>query len=303
MKQIISQQNEQQDFESLSIDVNQTVDVDQLNATPLFSHYFENVFSLEDFYMLRAVFYFYLKQYNRAILDYQQCQQLKNINDKRGENSQHEGIDEYTRSKCHSSSLSRLSSKTDLSDVGLCSLNEHETNFNILLCFLMIKNKDKCLEIVKELIKSIPQKYQKYFYLIRGLMYECFNQTEKSQKDLEKYKSLDPKGYEQYFTQDQEMLIEPFPTDNRLCSQFNNVSLKIVDTRPALKVRPSFSMPFIRPPNMIPNIDEDSIQEEFNLKQIDAPMPEAPWIKRCQYGIKFTDEVQDEDADSNEIGH
>lgn len=29
-------------------------------------------------------------------------------------------------------------------------------------------------------------------------------------------------------------------------------------------------------------------------------MPEAPWIRRCQHGIKFTDEVQDEDIDLNE---
>jgi len=36
-------------------------------------------------------------------------------------------------------------------------------------------------------------------------------------------------------------------------------------------------MPFIKPPNMIPNIDEEAVQSEFNLKQIDAPMPEAPW--------------------------
>ena len=40
-------------------------------------------------------------------------------------------------------------------------------------------------------------------------------------------------------------------------------------------------MPFIKPPNMIPNIDEETLQDEFNLKQIDAPMPEAPWIRRC----------------------
>jgi hypothetical protein len=28
-------------------------------------------------------------------------------------------------------------------------------------------------------------------------------------------------------------------------------------------------------------------------------MPEAPWIKRWQHGIKFTDEMQDEDIDFN----
>jgi len=42
---------------------------------------------------------------------------------------------------------------------------------------------------------------------------------------------------------------------------------------------------------MIPNVDEDAVHNEFNLKQIDAPMPEAPWIKRCKHGINFTSKV------------
>lgn len=28
-------------------------------------------------------------------------------------------------------------------------------------------------------------------------------------------------------------------------------------------------------------------------------MPEAPWIRRCQHGIKFTDNMQEEDVDLN----
>ena len=31
---------------------------------------------------------------------------------------------------------------------------------------------------------------------------------------------------------------------------------------------------------------------DFSLKTSTAPKPEAPWIKRCDYGIKFTDEIQ-----------
>ena len=58
-------------------------------------------------------------------------------------------------------------------------------------------------------------------------------------------------------------------------------------------------MPFIKPPNMIPNVDEESIQSEFNLKQIDAPMPEAPWIKRCQHGINFTNHITKDGKDKD----
>lgn len=30
-------------------------------------------------------------------------------------------------------------------------------------------------------------------------------------------------------------------------------------------------------------------------------MPEAPWIRRCKHGIRFTDEVQDEEEEHEEI--
>jgi len=43
---------------------------------------------------------------------------------------------------------------------------------------------------------------------------------------------------------------------------------------------------------MIPNVDEKILITEFDMKNIAAPKPEAPWIKRCDYGIKFTDEIQ-----------
>jgi hypothetical protein len=66
-------------------------------------------------------------------------------------------------------------------------------------------------------------------------------------------------------------------------------------------------MPFIKPPNMIPNIDEEGVQGEFTLKQIDAPMPEAPWIRRwggapADYScdIKFTDHIMREDGEGEE---
>ena len=48
---------------------------------------------------------------------------------------------------------------------------------------------------------------------------------------------------------------------------------------------------------MIPNVDEESVQTEFNLKQIDAPMPEAPWIKRCAHGINFTNHITKDGKD------
>ena len=46
---------------------------------------------------------------------------------------------------------------------------------------------------------------------------------------------------------------------------------------------------------MIPNVDEEQMQRELTLKHLGGIKPEAPWIKRCGFGIKFTDEIQDAD--------
>lgn len=49
-------------------------------------------------------------------------------------------------------------------------------------------------------------------------------------------------------------------------------------------------MPFVKPPGVIPYVDK-SILSEFSYKAINC-RPEAPWIKRCEHGIKFTDEIR-----------
>jgi hypothetical protein len=56
----------------------------------------------------------------------------------------------YSRSSTPLFSMN--SSKTDLSDVGLCSLNVHETNYNIMLCHLMSNNYDLALEKANDII-------------------------------------------------------------------------------------------------------------------------------------------------------
>ena len=72
------------------------------------------------------------------------------------------------------------SSKTDLSDVGLCSLNLHENNFNIMLCHLQMKNYPGALKKASDIIQGAPGKYQRHFFLIRGLIYELMGEKELS---------------------------------------------------------------------------------------------------------------------------
>ena len=43
---------------------------------------------------------------------------------------------------------------------------------------------------------------------------------------------------------------------------------------------------------MIPSVDERVLSREFEVGDFSTPKPEAPWIKRCGFGIKFTDEIR-----------
>jgi len=203
------------------------------------------------------------------------------------------------------------SSKTDLSDVGLCSLNLHENNYNIMLCYLQMKDLQNALKKASEIIQGAPGKYQRHFFFIRGIIYEGLGMKEKALKDFAKYEKAEPKLYESYFKDGKDLLFEPFPLKSRLCSRFDLLRYQS-PTRPQQRIlfKPSFSMPFIKPPNMIPNIDEEGVQGEFTLKQIDAPMPEAPWIRRWSRGgagasgdqceIKFTDNILREDDEGED---
>lgn len=123
---------------------------------------------------------------------------------------------------------------------------------------------------------------------------ELQGDSEKAEKSFKKIKNHDVELHRRYFVDKVSVELEPFPVNHRLCGQFPFLKLKIVESRPELLVRPSFSMPFIKPPNMIPNVNESNVQGEFNLKQIDAPMPEAPWIRRCEHGIRFTDTLHED---------
>ena len=62
------------------------------------------------------------------------------------------------------------SSQTDLSDVGLCSLNIHEFSFNTVLCLLMMKDYKKALTKLDYMLDTIPKKYAGQLWLLRGLV-------------------------------------------------------------------------------------------------------------------------------------
>ena len=95
--------------------------------------------------------------------------------------------------------------------------------------------------------------------------------------------------------QKQNIFLPVFPQQQRLCSSYAFIKTPLVSGSGNIYLRPSFSFPFIKPPNMIPCVD-NSVLDFFTSKAVPLK-PEAPWIKKCSYGIKFTDEIYITDDD------
>ena len=78
----------------------------------------------------------------------------------------------------------------------------------------------------------------------------------------------------------------PFPFENRLCSIFPEVVLPLSEN---IRTRLYFCVPEVTKPDITRRLD-DRLLEEVDMKWIDIK-PEAPWIRRTDQGVVFTDEV------------
>lgn len=145
----------------------------------------------------------------------------------------------------------------------LCSA---DATYNILVCQLLMQDKQAVLQSLDSLEKQLS------------------NQT------IDQFKSevLDYLEHGQLTDMDQKKFTKVFETSEPKISEFFP-SLELGSN----KIDLNFELPFLRPPNLIPCVDEQVVQSEFSLKQIDAPMPEAPWQKNCNHSkINFHQDVK-----------
>lgn len=58
------------DLPSLSIDLDEPINTQNMKRLKPYSYYYENIFNIEDFYLYRAVFKFYSGRYEDALIDF-----------------------------------------------------------------------------------------------------------------------------------------------------------------------------------------------------------------------------------------
>ena len=131
-----------------------TSDEENDGEDPEANYYKENIFNKEDFYLYRGVLSIYACEYESAIEDLQQCSVVMHQNKvlyPKNQFGEVDDIDFDNLSEGYESprgegnnqmddNMSSKSSQTDLSDVGLCSLNIHEFSFNTALCLILSKD-------------------------------------------------------------------------------------------------------------------------------------------------------------------
>lgn len=67
--------------------------------------------------------------------------------------------------------------------------------------------------------------------------------------------------------------------------------IKMVDERgQEINLSLAFSYPFVEPPELMPEFDEELFLD-FTMSKSENK-PEAPWINRCDKGLVFTPNVQ-----------
>ena len=90
---------------------------------------------------------------------------------------------------------SNASSQTDLSDVGLCSLNIHEFSFNLAICFICLKQYEKAIAKLDYMFNTIPKKYAGQLWLIRGQIHKIMRNQAAAKKDFKRAEKHDNENY------------------------------------------------------------------------------------------------------------
>ena len=131
----------------------------------------------------------YAGEYEKAMADLEQSSGIMHANKVLYEKNQFPD-DEIDVGEPPADNASNASSQTDLSDVGLCSLNIHEFSFNSVICFICLKQYDKALEKLDYMFNTIPKKYAGQLWLIRAQIHKELRNQNAAKKDFKRAEKI-----------------------------------------------------------------------------------------------------------------
>ena len=125
-------------------------------------------------------------------------------------------------------------------------------------------------------MERCPAKYTKDVLMIEDILYR-WGKAKKTSKAVPAHTKEEEAKVSPDEKKEEPLFIEPFAAAHRLCRFFPCVQFKLRDdacqTAPTFMARPSFSFPFVKPPNMIPNVDETLLHTEFGGPRAASYLP------------------------------
>ena len=112
------------------------------------------------------------------------------------------------------------SNDSDLSDIGLCTVNRHEQQYNLMICHMMVGNYDKACEHATSIIENANQNYANKVWVIRGVLRSLLGKKEEALIDFESAKKNDS-GSKNFLDSKKTLQLEVFPEENRSTSTVN----------------------------------------------------------------------------------
>lgn len=150
------------------------------------------------------------------------------------------------------------------------AFNYYEVLFASFLSMALFGNLAKAYKVLKTLVDALPEgqigeDFTRFLQLVGQEKNNPFSKAGRNADEAE---------------------FIPFPVENRLCSIFPEVVLPF---RTPVRTRLFFCLPHVEKPDITPRFEE-KVLEEFSMSTIEIK-PEAPWIRRSDQGVIFTDEV------------
>lgn len=175
------------------------------------NYYKENIFNKEDYYLYRGIMQIYAGEYEKAMADLDQSSGIMHANKVLYEKNQFPDDEIEMGETPAADNASNASSQTDLSDVGLCSLNIHEFSFNQVIALICLKQYEKALEKLDYMFNTIPKKYASQLWLIRGQIHKALRNQTAAKKDFKRAEKQDNENYVKFIQQKQNVYLSVFP--------------------------------------------------------------------------------------------
>lgn len=170
-----------------------------------------------------------------------------------------------------------------------------EVLFNLSLCYIMCEQYEAALIHLQELVYILEGTDRGKILLMIGILNLVMQENEQARTVMLEAFKYDSVTSTAYLEEKPSVELLPFSSNSPLASKYPLREVQIGDCH-AIFVRPSFSFPFVKLPNLEFNT-ESSILDNFLVKSVKCK-PEAPWLNRVKGTIQFTEEIREINCES-----